>query len=178
MKIRKIAQGMIPSTSKILTEFNESKLDTYSCNTINSMLNTLESNDPLPIGTILDFEGDEIPEGYGLVEDKPSNTYSTEEQVVGTWIDDKPIYQKTVQWSGSLELSMTIPHDITELDKVIDFDIVGQYDGNYLKIPFLYGSGANTVGAYVTSSGFHIRNETPHNYTYIFCTIRYTKTTD
>lgn len=70
MRIRKIEQGTVPSTSRVFTEFNESKMDTYSCNTINTMLNSIESNDPLPIGTILDFDGDEIPEGYGLVDEQ------------------------------------------------------------------------------------------------------------
>lgn len=72
MRIRKIEQGTVPSISKVFTEFNESKIDTYSCNTINTMLNTIECNDPLPVGTVLEFDGDEIPEGYGLVDEGDS----------------------------------------------------------------------------------------------------------
>lgn len=111
MKIRKIEQGTVPSTSRVFTEFNESKIDTYSCNTINSMLNTLESNDPLPIGTVLEFDGDEIPEGYGLVDEEESqNIYSTEEQIIGRWIDDKPLYRMVID-VGELpnNTSITVP---------------------------------------------------------------------
>ena len=118
MKIRKIEQGTVPSTSRVLTEFNESKLDTYSCNTINTMLNSLESNDPLPVGTILDFEGDEIPEGYGLVEDNPLNTYSTEEQIIGTWIDGKPIYRRVLKASAST-LPVSIDTGATNIEDLI-----------------------------------------------------------
>ena len=46
-----------------------------------------------------------------------SNTYSTEETVIGTWIDGKPIYRKTF-YSTSTESSFNIPHGIS-IDTVV-----------------------------------------------------------
>ena len=57
------------------------------------------SYDALPVGSIIDYSGTTVPEGYEEVPD-PS-VYSTEEKVIGTWIDGKPIYRKTFYLTGS-----------------------------------------------------------------------------
>lgn len=51
--------------------------------------------DALPIGSVLLYNGDEIPEGYIELEDYEP-TYSIEEKVIGTWIDGRPIYRKVI----------------------------------------------------------------------------------
>lgn len=45
--------------------------------------------DTLPIGSIVEYDGDTVPDGYEEVSD-----YSTEEVEIGTWIDGKPLYRK------------------------------------------------------------------------------------
>ena len=55
----------------------------------------IKANDSIPAGAVIDFEGDVVPEGYEQVEDK-GEIYSTEEQVIGTWIDGKPLYRKVI----------------------------------------------------------------------------------
>lgn len=55
----------------------------------------LGGGDTLPIGAIIDYDGDTVPEGYEIVGE---TTYSTEEQkTVDTWIDGKPIYRKVIE---------------------------------------------------------------------------------
>ena len=53
----------------------------------------IKANDSIPADSVIDFDGDVVPEGYEQVEDK-GEIYSTEEQRIGTWIDGKPLYRK------------------------------------------------------------------------------------
>ena len=53
---------------------------------------------------------------------KENNTYSTEEQVIGTWIDGKPIYRKVIISSGITGNSAQIPHGISNIKKVTEWD--------------------------------------------------------
>ena len=50
--------------------------------------------DTLPVGSEVDYNGTTIPTGWEEV-DSP-NEYSTEETRIGTWIDGKPLYRKTL----------------------------------------------------------------------------------
>lgn len=52
----------------------------------------------IPTGTIVLFDGDEIPEGFEEVEDYMP-VYSLEEKRCGTWINGKPLYRKVVQYT-------------------------------------------------------------------------------
>lgn len=48
-----------------------------------------------------------------------SHTYSTTEQVVGTWLDGKPLYEKTFEWNNVYcgnESSSEMTHDLTNID--------------------------------------------------------------
>ena len=64
-----------------------------------------------------------------------SHEYSTTEQVVGTWIDGRDVYEKTVYNAGGLSGDFFIPHGITNLDRVISCQ------GSY------YDTNAGTSGA-------------------------------
>ena len=97
--------------------------------------------------------------------------YSTEEKIVGTWIDGSPIYQKTVDFGSDVEIdnvSMWTRTTIsaTSIDK------------------YMFAIGINTVGAVFplmasTQDGVVAlqvcRDNAKANVRY--CTIRYTKTT-
>lgn len=56
--------------------------------------------DSMPVGTEVDFDGTsaDIPTGWEQITD-PS-VYSTNEIVIGTWIDGRPIYRKTFESSN------------------------------------------------------------------------------
>ena len=105
-----------------------------------------------------------------------SISYSTEEQVIGTWIDGKPLYQKTVIYDitttsdfVSIPLNITYPNFIM----IYDFTLV---DGNTF-----YGL-AQPYSYYriIDKSSFYLKL-TMNNWaggTTAYITVRYTKTTD
>jgi hypothetical protein len=121
-----------------------------------------------------------------------SNTdYSTTEKIIGTWIDGKPLYQKTIHLpdestkNGRVEFA----HGISDIEKIIKCIGNASYmTGGTIKTPFsipflelngndLNNSGRATISINPTNAIF-----TAYNFSYpfvdIYATIQYTKTTD
>jgi microcystin-dependent protein len=114
------------------------------------------------------------------------SNYSTEEQVVGTWIDGKPIYQKTFTGSSYVSSNNDISFDISALsiDSVVDVTgcLTSTTYAQTLSISHpdrptvtqdnitWYVNGAN-------KSEFVIKGGNWKDSTYHF-TVQYTKTTD
>ena len=49
------------------------------------------------------------------------HNYSTDEQVVGTWIDGRPVYQKTITINESIDMNTkSFIHNIQNMDITID----------------------------------------------------------
>ena len=110
-------------------------------------------------------------------------TYSTEEQVVGTWVDGKPIYQKTLQgqYGTNATNGNTLATYVDTLVHAFGTISIGNY--NYA-IPYhIYDSTTNTL---TYSEISLLNNSLIFNYyksgslskTAISITIQYTKTTD
>ena len=107
--------------------------------------------------------------------------YSTEEQVVGTWIDGKPIYRKTfhVDAIGAGTIS---PINISSLNCSQFVKIYGW--GHYksktgLRVPFLYTDGTYIFDGYASEDASILNITSKGVATYdIYITIEYTKTTD
>lgn len=100
--------------------------------------------------------------------------YSTEEQVVGKWVDGKPLYQKTLTGSTSIagnawsDTGIITPSNIT----LVDLLPIQYPDGSQCQIIPCIG--------YIENNHlqiFNIRNNT-YAVAPIYATIRYTKTTD
>lgn len=54
--------------------------------------------------------------------------YSDKEQVVGQWIDERPLYRKVINWTGEMAVgNNSIPHGITNLDIVLNCRLVDAY---------------------------------------------------
>lgn len=121
-----------------------------------------------------------------------ANSYSTDERVVGTWIDGKPIYQKTYTGTTPSTVSsigdpLNVPMG-TSIERVID-----------AKVVFFNSNGTHYVGTLMTVVGMdkgvrfnfesNLNPSIPNVYT-IYCTqeswcnlpyyltVFYTKTTD
>lgn len=111
---------------------------------------------------------------------KNEEVYSTEEQKIGTWIDGKPLYRKTIISNFEVPFvtqvtSYDIRHNISNIDKVVYAEMT---DG--LKhIPNLSMSGGTTTIDYVSSTMIEIRyiNDSWSQRNW-YITLEYTKTTD
>ena len=99
------------------------------------------------------------------------HTYSITEQVVGTWIDGKPIYETTYNLSSSISLSTSYSHSgivISNIEKIVS--IPSAIDANGQSIPLVVGLYSNNELAVAFAGG-------PNNGLKSF-TLQYTKTTD
>ena len=121
-------------------------------------------------------------------EDSLLDIYTTDERVVGRWIDGRPIYKKVVVYHNSETIgvkngttTILIPHEITNLGLVVNNKILNR--DNYI-VPLTTGDNngtfQNTTGIYQVSSTniqLRITNDTwsPTNWFFI---LKYTKTTD
>lgn len=73
--------------------------------------------DGLPVGSEIDFDGTEIPDGFVQVDD-PS-IYSSEEVVIGTWFGKK-LYRKSFRFNELATGTNNIVHGIDNLDEIIN----------------------------------------------------------
>ena len=113
-----------------------------------------------------------------------SHIYSTTEQVVGKWIDGKPIYEITVD-TGTLpnNTTKTTAHGISDLKAVIDLRGYARNPNNGINIPIPYvyksGSYSKSLQAYSDATNItFISGENMSGYTVSYVTLQYTKTTD
>lgn len=109
------------------------------------------------------------------------NDYSTDEQIIGTWIDGKPLYQKTIDF-GALPNNTTknIAHGITNLGKVVLISGYS-YDGtNFSCLPQVNDSQINSqMLLLANSTNVSIRTTSNRSsWTETYVTLQYTKTTD
>lgn len=115
--------------------------------------------DSLPIGSILDYDGDTVPEGYAAI---ANPDYSTNETKTGEfWIDGKPIYRKVILLPNTLLVQLDTWTDICDLsglnlqtfvDLRIFFDncawqgFLSRIQNNKLQF---YGTGRNNSAWYL-----------------------------
>lgn len=134
--------------------------------------------DTIPVGSEFDYDGIEVPEGFEQVSDPKS--YSTEEQVIGTWIDGKTLYRKTIEFTTSSTVNTWKQIDnISDVEKCIkhygyiimsttEMFLIPDYTQN---APYFgVNKNNNTIKVAHTNSG--ISNKT------CVVTFEYTKTTD
>ncbi len=105
------------------------------------------------------------------------HNYSTEEHVVGTWIDGKPLYEKS--YSVSTPSAIDTVNQIIPISGLNIVNIFGVYD-NRLPINFYYEED-NRISTWVNDAKTYIVNKTPYSLMLNLSgnvTIQYTKTTD
>lgn len=111
---------------------------------------------------------------YGVVKENYLHEYSTEENIVGKWIDGKPIYEKVFE-IGSKSSNYTFT--IENLDKIINYTgncIISSYSRI---IPFIQVQYNNFVIINDYKDGI-VNLATNLSYTDCILVIQYTKTTD
>lgn len=78
--------------------------------------------------------GDVLPLGAGALK------FSTDEQIVGEWIDGKPLYSKTFDFGNLSNVSSkVVAHNITNLDKIVwMFAQAVESNTYFYPIPFVH----------------------------------------
>ncbi len=124
-----------------------------------------------------------------------SHNYSTDEQIIGTWIDGKPLYERTLYWDKTTHTFVTgantLAHNIQDMDyrQLVSgtFSYVYTTGGGTTRFyyPLPYSNDTPTAGAGSliksignNSIGFYLGGDY-RNYTTtikIWVTLRYTKT--
>ena len=101
--------------------------------------------------------------------------YSTTEQVVGEWIDGKPLYQKTID-CGALpnKSEKAVSHGISNLGVVVIIYGVASNGMAWTTLDYL-----TSPSAYLDSTNINIKTtDNRSSYTTTWITVIYTKTTD
>ena len=110
--------------------------------------------------------------------------YSLEEHEVGVWVDGKPLYEKTVYSAGGVEGNFDIPHNISNIDRVVNWTgTVNDSDVQWASIWTMprIASDGNSLGInWVNATAISITNPTAFHARLVdwYITIQYTKTTD
>lgn len=107
--------------------------------------------------------------------------YSTDEKIIGTWVDGKPLYQKTVS-CGALPNNTTksVEHGISNIDAIISMSGFA-FNSNHNGIPLPCSDNDNNYSVTIDKTGNYIRIATAadrSSLTSSYITIQYTKTTD
>lgn len=132
--------------------------------------------------------------GGGLITSRPTNTsvlfciatknfyidptldYSTDEKVVGTWLNGEPLYQKTVTFQTTQEGNNAYQHGIANIDKVVRADIFLCYDGSGVYTMGNISNGAYQLNGYAgrTTVEFNLQGSAFVGST-VYATIQYIK---
>lgn len=167
--------SVVPNTRKI------AGIDLENDITVEELANALRvAQDELHV----DFEDAESTDAS--VSTNKATNYSLEEQCIGTWIDDKPLYQKTFIYENIsvTESTLYLETDLTDIDFIFIFN--GQImhpSGNIMCLPYCHSDATNNIGVFVSGdgSGFNFRigsSNLSQTYPKILMTVQYTKTTD
>lgn len=152
---------------------SDSKINALSANQGKILDAKIEQKgDPLPVGTIVDYDGTDIPDGYIEVEEEKDVYSTTEYKTNKVWINNKPIYRKVID-IGSITKAQQKTGDtgIRDWDNIISQIGVAFNGTNYGSRPdfFVYKSG--------TTLRYSAYNSSESN-TQCYLTVEYTKTTD
>jgi len=108
--------------------------------------------------------------------------YSTSEQIIGEWIDGKPLYQKTIDL-GNLPNATTkqVNTEISNAKRLINYSATAtDSNGGNIAFPRLWlgGSGDMYIGFGSNLSTINVATTSDRSGMTGYCTVQYTKTTD
>lgn len=190
MKIRKKFQGTLPE-NKILNIESTSQTDTYSCEYINNLTPEVDNVDELPIGTVVKYNGAEVPDGWEEVVEEPREIYIASETVIGTWLG-KPLYRMVIK-SETTVIPNEFNTGVTNIDDLVTsrFQVKQSTskDACWRPIPWIYNINRNDeYGEATWAGGWYLNGDTGVLYTQVgsnlssiqkyIIVLEYTKTTD
>ena len=126
-------------------------------------------------GTVFEVEGGGGGSSSGI-------NYSTTEQVIGTWIDGKPLYAKTIEVHNLVSGNNTISHNIANLKMTVENISFLIDNNNYTNqmpaISTVSGWSARARDFGLTTFVIELGSEIARYYTDAIVTMFYTKITD
>lgn len=117
-------------------------------------------------------------------QDLVADKYLTTEQVIGTWIDGKPLYRKVLTTTFTSSSAIEIPLNITNLKRICNIsgivtNIVNGGNGNAFILPSYRGpSGTTGIQIYASNTVVNIAPESDRTGYDVYVIVEYTKTTD
>lgn len=163
------------ANSIAFSDWNE-RMCTYKFtgNTVQFISNSGEKEDVKPY--IMYMEGIKYAQSGGS--GGGSVNYSTEEQVIGTWINGKPLYRKTFEFSNISTGNSDFAHGIS-VDKVVNISGIGMaLDTNFEQLNFHVNYGGDIWSyVFVTNTDISFRMTT-RSFVKAYVTLEYTKSTD
>lgn len=112
---------------------------------------------------------------------RANNEYSTEEKVVGKWIDGKPIYQKTFILTSTTNNMENVDASSLNVDQFIDgFARVWLVDSGVSYMTIVHSNGTGKYIGYSETNKFFYgsHNNASSQKRWRDLTVQYTKTTD
>ena len=179
----------ITYTDKVALNINQDVADVNKCNAtdLNEIKQVVNENDD-NVGDLTQLNTTNKDNLVGAINEVNTNdirksTYSTTEQVVGKWLDNKPIYRKVINATKISGSTLLIPITNFNIDTIF-FDRTHSYivTTSTIVYPFPYNYG-NTPDTYTACErdGNNIKinsSEGAYSNGQITLVIEYTKTTD
>ena len=108
-----------------------------------------------------------------------SQNYSTTEQVVGSWIDARPVYQKSFVSTSALSSYQAISHGISALDDLVKAECILRDSTKSWQVPMTIDQYNAELEITPTEIKIYLNNDFVNASTGgYFITLQYTKTTD
>ena len=173
-------------TTTLILAVGEPAIDVYKSNVaFGGIYDELESDYQAQFKKPTNFYSGVFKNGVEIatLNDIPStlDIYSTEETIVGTWIDGRPVYKKTI-YIGSASGNSSISHGISNLDMIINayggFLQSGTYREKLPKIVNGNNAWSADFGDFTNTSFSLSIGSAIGTATKIFIILEYTKTTD
>ena len=94
---------------------------------------------------------------YNLVNLTTALSYSTDEELISTWIDGKPIYRQVIELTPWSETDYSIVHSEFVSDRIdvlikLDGYILNEW-GSWCSINFPHNKGSSSISTHISSSG-------------------------
>lgn len=141
----------------------------------------------IPENKILNTESTSQTDTYSCnyINEKAKEIYSTEEQVIGTWVDGKPLYRKVINLTAPIcEKDGTYVSKTYNISNNVDFAVIelGFIKDEYNQIqtfPYINNSG-NCIKAFVDLNKKInlVHNINSYSSKEATVSVEYTKTTD
>ncbi len=134
-------------------------------------LRTTQTNAPAVIDTLIrGLDGVET-----AIEDE--STYSTDEKIVGKWIDESTVYEKTINF-GTLPNNTVKEYSLDNNMQVVGFEGVGISPAYVIPLPYIYPDEGGIIALYTAGNKLRITTNSDRTAFTGYITIRYIKTGD